>query len=270
MNTWQVAKQLKYLLGKAVWPTTAKKVFGAVRFSNVTNEELMERHRMPMVIFRPGGAQSDPRRREQPELIKQVFIARMFAAVASDGIGEDALLGSNRKDGGLDSSGRGLLELEEQLISGVGRLTSINGVKIINTFRSMTDADLHNTKRHIAFREYTFEAMVGNLRFYHPSSRLSAVDNGGGSVTLTWRRAPDRFDFRDQILRFDSGATPPATTTSGTGITLSDPVNDVTVTHTPGSGTFSYSLFSVYDDLKETPTDEIAVARETLESFVVA
>ena len=251
-----MALQLKFILGNRIWPGGTEPVFPAVVISAGVDQEVLQQFRIPLAIIRPMGAAADPSENEEPKLIRQTYNVRTYVGVHNDGIGEGAIIGVQRTGGVITSLGRGLLEIEEQLIETMSSLTGIDGTKIINRLRSMVDVTLFSERRHVAIREYQFEAMVGNARFYHPGTRLAATDLTGGSASLTWRLPPSRFDFVRMRLRRAAGGTPPATPTSGTDVVLADPVNDTSVTDSPGAGTFSYSLFATYDDLNEPATDE--------------
>ena len=270
MNTWQMTKQLQFLLGRRAWPGAPANtfVFPQVIISVGLDQKVLQRFRLPLAMIRIMGGSSDPNHNEEPRLIRQTYNVRVYTAVSSDGIGERALMGGHRTGGKDESLGRGILEVEEQLIEALGRLTGIDGARIICRARSMVDADLNPERDHIAVREYAFEAMVGNARFYHPATRLSGTPTGGGNVDLTWRLPPNRFDFVRMRLRRAAGSTPPATPTAGTDVTLADPVNDTSVTDSPGVGTFSYSIFAMYDDLNEPATDE-TVENSAAESVTV-
>jgi hypothetical protein len=115
MNSYQLARQIKYRLQQATWPGVATKVFGSAIVSVRVPANLLDRQRLPAVAIRPGGAQMDPERGEEPELIQQTFFVRLFAANEHDGEGEAAILGANRT-GATSSKGKGLLEIEERLL----------------------------------------------------------------------------------------------------------------------------------------------------------
>lgn len=253
MNTLQMARQIKHRLKKAVWPSSSNKVFGAAIVSVRVPDQLLERLRLPLAAIRPGGAQADPGRGEETELIRQTFMVRLYAANEHDGESEAAILGANRASTIL-SKGRGLLEIEERLLKEIGRITGIDGAKIVNSFRSSTDVEVETPVGAVVFRDYMFDALVGNDRFYHAPTRLAATAPGSGQASLTWRLPPDRFDFVTVELVRKSGSTAPTTPTDGTSVFKSATV--ATFLDTPGVGTFSYSAFAWYDEGKDPPADE--------------
>lgn len=253
MNAQQIARQIKHRLDKAKWPASASKVFGSVIVSVRIPQKLLDRQRMPVIVIRPGGAQADPERGEETELIQQTFFVRLFAANEHDGEGEAAILGSNRK-GDTSSQGKGLLELDGRLIKEIGSVTGIDGCRILNSFRSSADVELEAGTGAVVYRDYLFDALVGNDKFYHSPKRLVATAPGGGDASLTWRLPPDRFDFVTVELVRKTGSTAPTSPTDGTSVNKSP--TDTSFVDSPGVGTFSYSAFAWYDEDKKTPADE--------------
>ena len=154
----------------------------------------------------------------------------------------------------------------------------MNGSTIANTasgfpivFRGASQAQptYIETLGYIAFGDYKFEALGTLSRTYQAPSGFKRT--GTTTAILTWNAAT-RWDARRFVLRFASGATPPATIVAGTGITLGgtpDGNGVVTVTHSPGAGTYSYSLFAVYDDVNGS-SDVAVSAPQTLASLVVS
>jgi len=260
VNVWQMTRQLQYILEGKLWPGGAFKVFKVVRISVAPDDELQNKERFPFVAIRPMGAQADPNQSEEPRLLVQNYAMRVFVAQDGDDVAESAIIGAHRAGGALSSRGKGLLEVEEQLIDAVGLVTGANGAKILNSLRSAVDMIREDDRPHIVLRDYLFEAVVGNARFYHPGTRLAATAPGGGVVSLTWKLPPTRFDFVRMRLRRAVGSTPPSSPTDGTDVTLAAPATDTSKTDTPGAGTFSYALFALYDDLHNTPTAELTAS----------
>lgn len=253
MNSLQLARQIKYRLQQATWPGSANKVFGSAIVSVRVPAHLLDRQRLPAIAIRPGGAQADPERGEETELIQQTFMVRLFAANEHDGEGEAAILGANR-GGATSSKGKGLLEIEERLLKEIGNITGVDGARIVNSFRSSADVELDDATGAVVFRDYIFEALVGNDRFYHSPTRLVATDATGGQASLSWRLPPDRFDFFTVEIVRKTGSTAPTIPTDGTSVNKSP--TDTTFTDSPGVGTFSYSAFAWYDEGKDPPADE--------------
>ena len=123
MNTLQLARQIKYRLKNATWPGSASKVFGSAIVSVRVPSNLLDRQRLPAIAIRPGGAQADPERGEETELIQQTFMVRLFAANENDGEGEAAILGANR-GGATSSKGKGPLRLSAMITGSSWALVS--------------------------------------------------------------------------------------------------------------------------------------------------
>lgn len=266
MNTWQVCRQLKYLLRSRTWDGTTN-AFGSVHVTAAPKEAAYGVFRFPLALIRPLSARFDPDFGEEPELVMQDVEVQLVVANAADVVGEASLIGANRAAVPTTSAGRGLLEVEEALMDAAARLSAIDGVEMLCRARSAVGAVHDDAIGYAAFRTYTFEVMTTADRFYHPATRLSATAAGGGSVSLTWRLPPDRYDRRRVVLRRASGSTAPASITAGTGVTLSGDLA-TSVTDAPGAGTFSYSVFATYDETDGRPegtpdSDDFVSAAET-------
>lgn len=249
INTWQVLRQIKFLLQQRAWTGSAVRVFGqqSVIVTVAPDEQAVARLVPPIVMLRPLDASVDPQHGEEPDLIHQTVGVRLVVVVPGDALGENALIGANRV-GQTDSRGRGLLEVEEELFAAIELLNGIDGVKIQNRATGAALATIEEgTGNYICYRDYQFLAVVTADRFYHPASRLAASTPGGGAVSLTWLLPPARYDRFRVILRRAAGSTPPSSPTGGTGVVLSGDLA-ISVVDTPGAGTFSYALFGSYDE----------------------
>lgn len=245
MNPWQISRQLKHLLLARKWPGVGgETVLGAVRVTQALSENALKELRLPCALIRIGDSSADD---ENPGLLAQNFDITVVAAVAGDEVGERALIGANRPDAELSSKGRGLLEIEEQVLETVRQLLNINGIRVAERHRSDPAVAIVGDIGYTLSRDYRLEAICTDQKFYHPATLFAGSDLGGGNVSLTWTLPPDRYDRNDVILRRAAGAVPPATETSGTGVTLSGPLA-TSVTDAPGAGVFSYSIFGGYDE----------------------
>ena len=146
-----------------------------------------------------------------------------------------------------------MLEIEERLLKEVGRVTGVDGVRVVNSFRSSADVEPEKDVA-VVYRDYMFDALVGNDRFYHSPTRLTAVDATGGGASLTWKLPPDRFDSVTVEIVRKAGSTAPTSPTDGTSVNKSP--TDTSVTDSPGAGTFSYSAFAWYDEDSEPAVGE--------------
>lgn len=268
MNSWQVVRQMKKLLADAIWPG-GDTVLGSVHVTQAPNEEAVNNFRFPLCLISVGSASVDPDFGQEEELLRQRFTVRVLAANANDVIGEATLIGANRTGGSTSSKGRGVLEIEEPVFDAVSRLSGLDGIEIRLKAESAVRATWIQNIGHVAFRDYDFDVLCTANRFYHPPTRLIATDLGGGSVSLTWKLPPNRYDRLRVKLRRAAGATPPATSTAGTGVTLGGDLA-TSVTDSPGAGTFSYSIFGMYDEYSTTPANEDREsAPESVASVVV-
>ncbi len=266
MNRWQVPQQVQYLLRQLVWADAAI-VFpeNCVLVTLGVWQTISEMNRLPMALVRPGAISVDPKlAAERPDLVSIEFSVSLIVATAGDAYGETTLLGANRRGG---SMGRGLLEVEEKVLAAISTLGPAAGLPIV--FRGASHAQPvydEANGRYIAFGDYRFEAGGTLVRTYEKPAGLART--GTTTAILTWNQRT-RWDFRRFILRRASGSTPPATIVAGTGITLGGSPDGggttppITVTDTPGAGTFSYSLFQVFDDT-DSGTDVVASSPQTL------
>lgn len=252
MNPWQIAKQLRYLLSARVWSeTSGQRVFGVVKVTNAPAEGAINTLIRPWVFVRIGGASVEP---DQPGYLHQTYEIVLCTSLSGDQYGENALLGANRNAGAANvSDGRGLLEVEEELLAVVRQVQETSGVKIVASHRSDIEPVLVDGRSEVLSRIYSVEADCTDARYYHPPMNLVATPAGGGTVSLTWSVPPDRYDRYRVILRRASGATAPPSATSGMGVTLSGNLA-TSVTDSPGAGTFSYAIFASYDETNATPS----------------
>jgi hypothetical protein len=245
VNPWQLARQIRYLLRAATWPDgAAEKVLGSAHVSAGMTEDALHYLRAPFALIAPAAATPDE---YDPKLLQQTFDLHLVAAVAGDPFGEQALIGGPRSAGQGSSLGRGLSEVEEEVLDAVAALTGADACPIVVAYVSaLAAADIEGAV--YASRSYVLRAVCTVARQYTEPVRLAATDAGGGSASLTWAVPPDRFDRYNVVLRRASGATAPSSVTAGTGVTLAS-LLATSVTDTPGSGQFSYALFAGYDEL---------------------
>jgi hypothetical protein len=212
----------------------------------------------PIFLLRPLSASVDGEIMEQGRIVKTSIEGRLIVTDERDQLTEQAIFQ--------------LLEVQEQVFDVLDLLTGADGIEINHRASSMVDA-AQIGKTWIAARAYRFDMLTTTDKYFHPPTRLAATDQGGGTARLTWKAAPTRFDTLGgdtpkYTLRRASGSTPPASETSGTGVSVTDGV--VTHDDTPGSGTWSYSLFAQYDETgtgtaeKYSPADTRAQVTITL------
>lgn len=262
MNIYQITQQLKYLIQQRTWDdgtaTGSNSVFNdnSIVVTVGPSETAFASMIPPICLIRPGIATSDPVADEEPDLLMQSFNILLGVVVPGDAVGESALIGANRQAND-SSKGRGLLEVEEQLLQSVSLLNSVNGIEMYNRTKSEASATLDDSNRYTVFREYGFEALCAVSRYYPPCTRVTSADGASANeAEISYFIPPERFDGtgKPRILRV-SGATPttdPAdgaatVVQAGTGSQSLSPMPFV-VTDTPGAGQFSYSVWAIYDD----------------------
>lgn len=261
MNDLQILRQVQKLLRAAMWADSGL-VFAsaAVRTTMGLREEVIPDLPLPAALIRPGRCSADPDLGEQPGFERIGVVVSLVVANAQDQFGETLLVGANRTGG---SDGRGLLEVKEIVKTTLLQLGPASGMPI--AFRSSENPDpaVMQALGYVGYVDIIFEALGTSARTYQAPSGLART--GTTTAVLTWTASP-RWDFRRFILRRASGSTPPATSTDGTGVTLGgspDGAAAVGVTDSPGAGTWSYSLFAVYDDA-DAGSDVAVSAPQTL------
>jgi len=250
MNVWQVARQLKDTLAARAWTDSpTQPVFGKVIVSAGVAERALGQLRFPFCQILPQDAEVDA---QAIGLENQRYLIRIVARVAADPWGESIVIGGPRQAGQGGSGGRGLLELEEEVLAAAGEMIRTNGIRLRLQWRSSVAVEEVEGLGVVGTKEIQVDAWTTTTRSYEAPSRLAGTIPGGGATVLTWTLPPARYDRNALILRRAAGSTAPATTTAGTGVAVGALVT--TVADAPGVGTFSYSLFMGYDELNSTPT----------------
>lgn len=244
MNPWQQLRQLRYAVKARSWAGgTAGKVFADCEIIAGAAGDEIEAFRMPMVLLSCGDTAFDD---ENPGIRDETYTATIVAQAEGQSSNTAALMGGPRSGGVGESEGRGLLELEEELIGSVGRLTGADGAPFaIHSATASAVARVTGGQRIIA-RAYTIRAMARTARYYAPPHFVSG-SGGAGSITVTWDLPATRWDTLRPIVRYQSGATAPATATAGTsGGTLA--IGATSAVIVVAAGTYSAAVFMSYDE----------------------
>ena len=246
MNEWQLMMQIRHLLRSAVWPGTSTKVWGnQVYVTAGPTEESIPEMAAPFVLIRPGTATADPEFEDEVVLVTD-FVITLCVALPQDKVGEIPLIGGGRPSE-TASGGMGLLELQDRLFNETKLLNIASGVIIQTRGKGMIAASEIPGFGYAVFRDYNFECLASVDRYYPAPTSFNATAATGGTVSLTWKLAPARFDRLALILRRASGSTAPATSTDGTGVSVG--ATDTSKSDTGlSSGAHSYSLFQTYDE----------------------
>lgn len=267
MNLWQTLRQMQYLLRSQTWDGSTK-VFhsDSVMILPDLPEDSISSRQTPFALISDLGGDRDA---EAPGVLLERIGVTVAAFVPAHEFGEATIIGANRASA-VSSVGRGLLEVEEMVHDAVGKAVAANGIRYQVRERSGEGVRPVSGDALVVWRTTVFEGYVSQDRTYAPATRFAAT-GGAGSVSLSWTAPATRFDKRRAILRRSAGATPPASATAGTGVTLGgspDGVSAVSATDTIAAGTYSYSLFYAYDEFG-TSTDERYSAASTAASVVV-
>lgn len=252
MTPFQLAHQIRYLLENRCWNADAanNRVFRSVYVSPSSQADLLDRARFPLVIINDAGTEFDQGEREQ--LRKQEMRWDLTLVIGHEGSGSGSmlLLGGQRSAGLGSSSGRGLLEVRRELLDELASLGPSDAAGLRWGAASAAGA-LRVDEKNLVAQRFQFSSTVGNQREYRPPARF-ASSVGGGTVTLTWLAPPMTWALYRYMVRRASGSTPPATISDGTEVSLGSDLA-LTVADSPGSGTWSYSIWAVYDERGGAP-----------------
>ena len=205
---------------------------------------------LPAAFVRPLEGEADA---TEPRLILERFDVTLAAAVAGGRFGKESLAGGSRSGGQGASPGRGVLELENEVLATLSELVQTAGLALTLRSRGPGDLQFKGDAGFVTTRSLVFEAALLAYRYYHPPLNLAAT-GGAGQAVLTWTVGPDRYDRLAVVLRRASGSTPPATATAGTGVTLGSALATGVTNTGLAAGTYSYAAFMAYDETSATPT----------------
>lgn len=247
MNELQLAKQLRYLLRSRTWPDAGGALIWSnrVHCSNGMPEDQYTHLGSPAVLVGVNDSEADS---QSPGYRRQIFTLTYWCQVAGDVRGENALIGANRTNGALSSSGRGILEYTEELSRTLRQIQETLGVKIVARHTSDVGTGIVKGLGYVAMRQMVIEAKCSDLRYYHPPLRVAVANLGGGQMRVTWVDPPDRFDGsgRTLFVRYKAGSAPTSDTDGTLGATVARGVQ--TATFTTGAGTWFASVFAGYTD----------------------
>lgn len=241
----QTIEQMRYLATTATWSTSPSSVVvgsSAYVTPGIEDESRLP-SRVPFALFNLGDSRADS---DDPDLIEQDFIMVVATKVVGHQMGEAHLLGgsSGQSPRSAYSDGRGALEVAVPLVEAMQSLTGADGAPIIVSWQSAVQVQKH-TQRELAWQQYVFKGYCTRDDDYPEPSNFTAT-GGSGEIVMAWTLPAPRYDLSSIIVRYASGATAPATTTDGTGVTLgSDLATGVTQSGL-GSGTYSVSVFGRY------------------------
>lgn len=247
MNPWQITRQLRHLLRAAVWPA-GDPVFGSVHVTNMDFESYLGTvfGHLPAGAIRVGDDVADG---QNPDYLSYRADFEYAVAVAGDLRGEFTLTGGARSAGSTSSKGRGVLEVKEYVDSTVQKLLETSGIKSLGYREKDSGTKMLEKMGWVTVRMASIVGKCASARYYHPPLRVVGA-GGVGTATLTWGDPPDRYDRTTAArirIRRAVGATPPATVTDGSQV-ADVAIGVQTYANAIAAGTYSYSLFSGYDE----------------------
>lgn len=259
MSPWQAAREIQCLLLKRVWPDSpGNHVFANVFVSQGPAEDTaFSSMTFPAALVRVLDATADADNQVHQT---QRFEVLVMVKHTGDQFGEAAMVGGNRPSQG-GSGGRGLLEVEEQVMQALQFLDPTSAFRLQMTSAGAAEAAFLSDVGYLVHRPLTFQARLTTTRVYPTpnAGRKLRSSVAGGNVTLTWTWH-ERFDLRAAgasrqlatargalTLVRKAGSSAPTSVTDGTVVPLASNAA-VTVTDAPGSGTWSYALFAQYDE----------------------
>ena len=255
MNTYQVCRQVKYLIDQRRWEDNPsnESVFGAAVVSVAPQAEAMDKFRYPLAMVIPGSATVDE---EEMDLLEQMITVRVICMVEADGYGESPLIGAHRISTG-SSDGRGILEIEPELFAAIARSSGADGIEIRLWSSSEVQAELVEDLGYVIARDYTFGCLTTTTKTYPPPFKFVVKNSVGiGQGTAGWTNPAIRFDSYHVVLRYASGSIPPPTISSGTGIPLLTDFATSVAFSGFAAGSYAFSIFVTYDEMSEPPDSD--------------
>ena len=245
MNRWQLFNQMEFLIKAAVWPDAPGGVLFPVNSVKTTggfDEEDLNEIILPACFLVDGGAVPH---QEHPKLKTQIISFFLVAENNNDRFGRGALLGSNRTTTVGQSDNRGLMEIEPHVLAAIGQLGRDEGIRFFLADESETPTRFLGEERGIALKELSYECRMYDEASYQPVSGFSGI-LAASTVTLTWTQPPSRFDSDGVRIVRKVGSVPTSPTD---GTTILDQSALTVLADSPGTGTFGYAAFGVFDEL---------------------
>lgn len=243
MNPWQLAQQLKFELGAAVWPSgRGEVVFGPKSVFVYTGgqpDDNIHPPRFPFALVTIGSGTPDD---DDPDLLLQSFTVIVAVEVAGDPLGENAVIGGARADYG-SSTGAGVAEVATIVRATVGDLTTYDGAATIVSGSGTGGGGSIGTGKQLAFDEFTMQAVCTDQLAFSSPEQLKLA-----GTTWSWRGewCSARFDFVQFRLGFVTSSTPDPTLTQADmeSFIYGGPDQEVAVAPVAGR---VYYLFAIYN-----------------------
>lgn len=166
MNTWQLLGVVKSKLEAAVWNEAPNdSVFGTVKVTAGAQQSGIERARFPLLVIQPMDSSADA---QEPKLLDQNLHFRLVTKVAGDAWGEAALMGGPESVPDGNSKGKGLLQVEEQMLLVIQDLQEKDGIRIRQISQSAIQATEVESLGFVILREYRMQAKTSTERSVVP------------------------------------------------------------------------------------------------------
>jgi hypothetical protein len=255
MNGWQLTRQIRYLLRERRWEGAPanEHVFrsNSVRITPIDIESFLGTANpgSPACTINLGRRTSD---QQTKGYVAQEVVVTLAVQVEGDEVKENAAIGANRTAGKGSSKGRGLAEVESELMSVLDDVTAMQGFQVQGySAGSVEEAQVSSTLAFV-YCEHTFMFMcTSQLTWLGPTS-LNGSGATGGSISLAWTPAPLSWasipGVGGQIIKYAAGSTPPATPIDGLpGPTVSGIAGSAVISPL-ASGDYAISIFTMYKE----------------------
>lgn len=255
MNPWQMARQAQFALRERDWEDDSanENVFSAdsVRITPMPVEDLLAvgTPTSPMCKINLGRQTSDV---QAKGFVAQELLVTLAVAVEGDEMYENAMIGANRSAGTASSKGRGLAEVEAEMMATLQDVTAMAGFQVQGYSVSGIEVVPVSSTVAWVWREYTFLFYcTSQLSWLGPTS-LTATGHTGGTAGLAWTPAPTSWSSiaasGGQIIRYAAGSTPPATVSDGiAGPAVTGTDSSATISGL-SSGAYAVSVFTAYKE----------------------
>lgn len=269
MNKYQIVNEVLRELRDLAWSGSSTPVFHDDSVRVIGGSELEafgEGLIPPAALLRPGPARPDPLYGEEPDLLEFSLEVAVITIAPGDRMGEYPIMGAHRQ-GLTDSRGRGLLEVEEEVLNALSSLGDKSGVRLQAVAESEIQAAPSDADNVIAGRIYTFQCQCTADRFYHAPIAVTATDEANGNARIRWTDPSARGDRVDIQIRRSAGATAPANSTQGT-LVANVALGIENYQDDPGAGQFSYTVFGSYNDHGGSSRDRFSDAEQGTQATV--
>jgi hypothetical protein len=247
VNEQQGLVRLKNVLRSLRWGSTGDPAFGKgnIKITAGLGAEALGRLGNPCALIRPGGSGlRDPEGSGDDAVYKQSIGLTLVMALPGDQFGEAPLLGGFRAGGATDGDFRGLLDLQGLVIPAIHELGPKDGFVIAHVSSSIPEATLDENRGYVVARSYQLDGYFSAEPGYEvPADFAASV--AGATVSLSWATPHVSTDLIKYTLRRVSGSLPVIRPTEGTAVSLAAALS-TSKDDTPGSGTWTYSLFAMY------------------------